>query len=337
MKKAAALALLLPLAAGTAFAARAKIPPRSADPYVGATVTRADDGVALFADQADRLCYPASIVKLMLLLIVQEKIEAGTLHLSDPVKVTAQAAKTGGSQVYLKEHEEFSVEDLLYALIIQSANDAAVALAIHVAGSTDGFVGMMQERGRNIGMARTTFHSVHGLPPGANQEPDVSTAGDLAVLARELLKHPDILRYTSATVRPFRDGSFEMRSHNGLLATCPGCDGLKTGYFSAGGYSIVATAERKGARLIAVVAGSKSKQKRDATAQELLAQAVSSLPAATPVSAARTPAPEAAAEGETGGHEAAAGGGGAFKTILRVLLYAAGAAVFFWLGRISRP
>jgi D-alanyl-D-alanine carboxypeptidase (penicillin-binding protein 5/6) len=342
MKRLPALFLLLLLPAAPLFAARAKIPPRTADPYVGATVMRADDGTVLFADQADAPCYPASIVKLMMLLIVQEKIEAGNLHLSDPVKVTAQAAKTGGSQVYLKEHEEFSIEDLLYALIIQSANDAAVALAIHIAGSTDGFVDMMQERGREIGMARTKFHSVHGLPPAASQEPDVSTAGDLAVLARELLKHPDILAYTSTTVRPFRDGSFEMRSHNSLLTTCSGCDGLKTGYFGAGGYSIVATAERQGARLIAVVAGSQSKQRRDAKTQELLSQSFSSLPAATPVI---VPAPPAADEAKVdeapssgkAGSSSAGGSSGAFKIILRIVLCAAGAAVFFWLGRISRP
>ncbi|MCX6348685.1 MAG: D-alanyl-D-alanine carboxypeptidase [Candidatus Aureabacteria bacterium] len=340
-----ALTLALVFAASSAPAARAKITPRAADPYVGAVVMRADDGKVLFAANADAACYPASIVKLMMLLIVQEKIEQGALRLSDKIAITAQAAKTGGSQVYLKEHEEFAVEDLLYALIIQSANDAAVALAVQIAGSADAFAQMMQEKAKELGMTRTEFHSVHGLPPAASQQPDVSTANDLAILARELLKHPDTLRYTSTTVRPFRDGSFEMRSHNSLLSTCPGCDGLKTGYFSAGGYSIAATAVRKGVRLIAVVAGSKSKQKRDAKAQELLSQAFSSLPSAPDAAAmVKAPAEEKqppGAEMERAREETASTGGSwlsvALKIVLRIILYAAGAAVFFWLGRISRP
>lgn len=250
----------------------APLPAVSQDPYIGAVVTEGATGKVLFEEQADREGYPASIVKLMVLLVVQEKIDEGLLSLGDRVKVTAEAANMGGSQVYLAENEVFTVEDLLYALMIQSANDAAVALAVHLAGTKDAFVEMMNARAGALGMDATTFHSVHGLPPGKGQKPDVSTARDLAVLGRAILEHPDLLRFTSAKERGFRDDTFIMRTHNTLLHTFEGCDGLKTGYFRAAGYSIAATAKRGDRRVIAVVLGSTTKDTRNAKAGELLAK-----------------------------------------------------------------
>jgi D-alanyl-D-alanine carboxypeptidase (penicillin-binding protein 5/6) len=177
----------------------------------------------------------------------------------------------GGSQVYLDPKEQFSVEDLLYALIIQSANDAAVALAVHVAGSKDAFVSLMNEKAAALGMNSTTFYSVHGLPPSEGQLPDQTTARDLAILARELSKNPEVFKYTSTRERDFRNGEFIMRTHNKLLASVDGCDGFKTGYFKAAGFSIVATAKRSGVRIIAVVLGSIDRKVRDAKTAELLA------------------------------------------------------------------
>ena len=255
--------------------ALAKLENVARDPYIGAIVVDADTGNVLFSDKADQKGYPASVLKLMDLLVILDKIEEGRIKLTDIVRTTAEASRTGGSQVYLKEHEEFTVEELLYALMVQSANDAAVALAIHIAGSKDGFVALMNEKAKEIGMTSTRFNSVHGLPPSTGQEPDVTTARDLSLLCLELLKYPDVLTYTSVKTRPFRPEAnppFMMQNHNKLLWSFDGCDGFKTGYFTAAGFSIAATAKRGGNRVIAVVLGSTSRQVRDAKTAELLSR-----------------------------------------------------------------
>ena len=254
------------------------------DPYVGAIVIDADSGDVLYADQAERPAYPASVVKLMAFLIVIEEIEVGRLKLTDEVTVTAEASRMGGSQVYLAENEVFTVEDLLYALMIQSANDAAVALAIHIAGSKDEFVDLMNSRAAALGMKSTHYTSPHGLPPSRGQAPDVTTAQDVAILARRVVTHSEALRYTSTHVRELRDGKFIMRSHNKLLDMVEGCDGLKTGYYWKAGFSVAATAERDGVRVIAVVLGSESSKMRDLKTAELLGRGFDLLP--DPVEAA---------------------------------------------------
>lgn len=270
MKKMLLTLLFAALAAARAPAAG--LPEKKADPYLGAIVVDAATGVVLFEDGADTACYPASVLKLMDLLIVLEKVEEGALKLDEDVTVTAEAAKMGGSQVYLKEHEVFTVDELLYALIVQSGNDAAAALAIHVAGTKDGFVDLMNEKAKALGMNATTFRSVHGLPPGKDQEPDVTTARDLAALCRELLKSKDALRYTSTKERGFRNDTFIMRNHNPLLATVDGCDGFKTGFFTKAGYSMAVTAERKGDRVIAILLGCLDRKVRNEKAAELMAK-----------------------------------------------------------------
>jgi D-alanyl-D-alanine carboxypeptidase (penicillin-binding protein 5/6) len=262
-------AVALVVAAPALRAERARIPTVAADPDVGAIVVDAASGTVLFERNADATCFPASTVKLMDLLLILEDVARGAVKLSDTITVTAEAARIGGSQVYLREHERFTVDDLLYALMVQSANDAAVALAVGIPGSRPAFVARMNERARQLGMRRTEFHSVHGLPPAAGQQVDRSTARDLATLAREVLEYPDALRYTSTARRGFRDGSFTLESRNNLLGR-NGCDGLKTGYIRAGGFSIVATAARDGRRVIAVVACSASADARDRTAARLL-------------------------------------------------------------------
>jgi serine-type D-Ala-D-Ala carboxypeptidase (penicillin-binding protein 5/6) len=304
-------ALLIILAAGqpTAEAATAKTakstattstdkPARSKsiarDPWLGAIVLDAATGKVLFEDQADAKGYPASVLKLMDLLIILEKIEQKQLSLEDQVPVSAKASHTGGSRVWLKEKESFTVDEMLYALMIQSANDAAVALAEKVAGSTDAFIELMNRRAKELGMNSTVFHSVHGLPPGKGQQHDVTTARDLAILCRELLKHPDTLRYTSVRERPFRPNvaghTVNMTTHNHLLGHVEGCDGLKTGYIAASGYSIAVTATRNGQRVIVIVFDSPALKRRDAKASELVAKGFAALsvaapPAAVPVAA----------------------------------------------------
>ena len=259
------------LAVQPTLAARAKIATISADPYLSAMVIDADTGKILVDENGDALAYPASVLKLMVLHVILDRIEQGSLKLDEMIQVTNEAAKMGGSQVYLDPKEQFSVEDLLYALIIQSANDAAVALAVHVAGSKDAFVVLMNEKAKALGMTSTTFYSVHGLPPSEGQKPDQTTARDLAILARELARNPEVYKYTGARERNFRDGEFIMRTHNKLLASVDGCDGSKTGYFKAAGFSIVATAKRNGVRIIAVVLGSVDRKVRDAKTAELIA------------------------------------------------------------------
>ena len=249
----------------------------SKTPYIGAVIVDADTGATLFEDNAKTPGYPASTLKLMTLLVIQEKIDAGTVKLTDMVKVSNEAAKTGGSQVFLDPRETFSVEDMLYAMMIQSANDASVALAEHVAGSKEAFVKLMNERAQQLGMEDTRFASVHGLPPSAGQRHDVSTARDMATLSRELCKHPAVFAYTSATYRQLRAGTpkpFDMRTHNPFQKEgVAGCDGFKTGYTATAGWSIVVTARRDGRRVIVVVLGSDDRKLRDAKARELLNKA----------------------------------------------------------------
>ncbi|MFZ5572715.1 MAG: D-alanyl-D-alanine carboxypeptidase family protein [Thermodesulfobacteriota bacterium] len=252
----------------------------SKDPYIGAIVVDAADGAVLFEDNADAKGYPASITKLMDLLVILEAIKSNRLTLNDQVVVTAESARIGGSQVYLKEGEVFSIEELLYALIVQSANDAATAIALHYSGSKEAFVALMNKRAQELGMKDTVFHSVHGLPPGKGQSPDVSTPRDMVKLCRELLKHPETLRYTATTERSFRPNSptpFIMRSHNHLLGKMEGCDGLKTGYYFTAGFSIAATASKNNQRAIAVVFGSRDRKKRDAKTRELLSKGLMEL------------------------------------------------------------
>lgn len=249
----------------------------SRDPYLGAIVVDASSGEVLFEDRADSAGYPASIVKLMDLLLVLEEIEDGRLSLSEKVTVSREAERMGGSQVYLAANESFPVEDLLYALMIQSANDAAVALAEHIAGSKEAFVKMMNGKAKDLALASTRFQSVHGLPPGPDQQPDVSTARDLARLGIAVSRRPEVFAYTSTQERGFRNNTFIMRSHNRLLRSVDGCDGLKTGYFRLAGFSIIATAERNGERLVAVVLGSKDRKIRDAEATRLLNEGFAAL------------------------------------------------------------
>jgi D-alanyl-D-alanine carboxypeptidase (penicillin-binding protein 5/6) len=269
----------------TSSSGRASLPNRTADPYLGAIVVDAATGQVLVEQNADAAGFPASVIKLMDMMVLLDQISAGQISLSNSVTVTAESSKIGGSQVYLKEGEVFTLEDLMYALMIQSANDSAMAMALSVAGSSAGFVELMNKKAGELGMANTAFHSVHGLPPAAGQAGDTSTARDLAKLACALIaQHPEIIKYTSTQVRNFRADTkpFEMRSHNHLLHDFPGCDGLKTGYITAGGFSIVATAQKNGRCVIAVVLGSKDRKVRDAKAVELLAKGFAALPPLPP-------------------------------------------------------
>ncbi len=245
------------------------------DPYLGAIVIDASDGRVLFEDGADKPGYPASMLKLMDLFVILDRVQAGQLRLDETVAVTKEAFDMGGSQVWLDPRETFPLEELLYALMVQSANDAAMALAQHVGGSREGFVQLMNQKARELGLSPVTqFQSPHGLPPAAGQRPDMTTPRDFAKLCQALLAaHPEALKYTSVIQRPFRPDSPQpviMGNHNALLGTFPGCDGLKTGWIRASGYCLAATVQRDGRRVISVMMGSATKSANIAKTKELI-------------------------------------------------------------------
>ena len=213
---------------------------------------------------------PASITKLMTACLIMEKLGRGELRLTDTIPVSREASKMGGSQVFLKQGEAFTTEDLMKAMLVASGNDAAYALAEHVAGSKEAFIDLMNEKARALNMADTEFHSVHGLPPSKDEPDDLTSCYDLALLARELLNYPKVLEWTSIKTETFRGGTFVMTNHNKLLARMSGVDGLKTGYYRKAGYNVVVTAKRGGLRLIAVVMGGENARIRDRIAEEKL-------------------------------------------------------------------
>ncbi len=241
-------------------------------PYAAACVLEPTTGTVI-VDQHMHQPWPlASVTKMMLMLIVAEKLHDGSLKLSDQIATSAKAAKMGGSQVYLKEGESFSLDDMMKAIVVHSANDASVAVAEYIAGSTDSFVLMMNQAARRLKLNDTHYYSVHGLPPGPGQSADVASAYDCAMLARELVKYPDVLRWSAIDTAPFRNGTFELRNTNHLVRTFSGCDGLKTGFYDQAGFNVVATAHRGGLRLIAVVLGSPHKNENFNQAAVLLSE-----------------------------------------------------------------
>lgn len=236
----------------------------------------ATTGDVLFENNSHQSLPPASMTKLMSSYVILKKIKEGSLGLADLVTISGHCSKIGGSQVYLKEKEQFSVGQLLEALLIQSANDAAVALAEHVGGSVEGFVEMMNEEAKTLGMKESEFHSPHGLPPALDQKPDLVSANDFGILSRALIHdYPEIIQYTGKAEADFRNAEFKMNNHNKLLNTFPGCDGLKTGYYGEAGFSVTATAVRNGARIISVAMGCNNRKFRDAEAARLLSQGFS--------------------------------------------------------------
>jgi D-alanyl-D-alanine carboxypeptidase (penicillin-binding protein 5/6) len=242
------------------------------DAYVSACVMEPVSGRVIFQKDMHKPWPPASMTKMMLMLLVAEKLHDGSLKLTDQVSTSALASKMGGSQVYLKEGETFSLDDMMKAIAVHSANDASLAVAEYVAGSGEAFVVMMNKRAQELGMKDTQYRSPHGLPPAPGQQPDITSAYDSALLARELIKYPDVLRWSSIDTCGFRNNTFELRNTNHLIRTYKGCDGLKTGFYYAAGFNVTATAKRQNLRLIAVVMGSPRKQQNFGSAATLLSQ-----------------------------------------------------------------
>jgi serine-type D-Ala-D-Ala carboxypeptidase (penicillin-binding protein 5/6) len=253
--------------------AKQPLPPEKLEPYKAFIVVEAQTGMVIEGKNEHDKCRPASITKLMLAAVVMEKLKSGQIKLDDKVTVSPEASAMGGSQVYLKPGEVFSLDEMMRAVMVASANDAAYAVGEFVAGSRNACVDMMNEKAKQLNMVDTQFQSMHGLPPSKDQEPDISSPADLAILARELVQYPQLLTWTSMKTEPFRDGTLIMRNHNNLMNRFSGMDGLKTGFYREAGYSIVATAKRNDLRMIAVVMGSPAAKIRDGVVDEKLKKA----------------------------------------------------------------
>ena len=226
-----------------------------------------ETGTVLFAKDEHAKLEPASVTKVMTLLLTMEAIDSGTIHYDDVVTVSADAAGMGGSQVFLAEGEQITVEELLKAVCVASGNDAAVALAEKVAGVHELFVEQMNRRAAELGMEDTHFVNCTGL----TAEGHVTSAHDIALMSRELiLHHPDIRRFTTIWMDTIRNGAFQLANTNKLIRFYDGATGLKTGYTASAGYCISATAERDGMELIAVIMKAPDKDARTKDAKALL-------------------------------------------------------------------
>lgn len=233
-----------------------------------AVLMEASTGKVLFSQNPDEALPPASVTKIMTLLLVMEAIESGRLKWTDTVTASAHAASMGGSQIYLKEGESMSVEDMVKSVVISSANDAAVALAERVAGSEEAFVKKMNERARELGMKNTNFENTNGLDDTATSH--VTSAMDIAIMSQALIRHKKILEYSSIWMDTIRGGAFGLTNTNRLVRFYRGCTGLKTGSTSKAGFCISATAERDGMELICVIMGAETRDVRNAEAAKLL-------------------------------------------------------------------
>ena len=225
-------------------------------------------GEVLFSQNADEALPPASVTKVMTLLLVMEAIEDGRLSLDDVVTASAHASSMGGSQIFLKEGEQMTVEDLVKSVVIASANDAALALAEHLSGSEEAFVARMNERASELGMANTHFENTNGLDDTVERH--VTSARDIALMSRELIKHEKITEFASIWQDTIRGGEFGLTNTNRLVRFYRGATGLKTGSTAKAGFCISATAERDGMSLICVIMGAPSRDIRNAAATSLL-------------------------------------------------------------------
>lgn len=233
-----------------------------------AVLMEASTGKVLYAHNPAEAMPPASVTKIMTLLLVMECMDAGTLRWEDTVTASARAASMGGSQIFLKEGEQMTARDLIKSVVIASANDAAVALAEHTYGSEETFVKRMNERAADLGMTATHFENTNGLDDTAQNH--VTSAGDIAIMSRELIRHKEILEFSSTWMDTIRNGQFGLTNTNRLVRFYRGCNGLKTGSTAKAGFCVSVTAEREGMTLICVIMGAENRDIRNAEAQKLL-------------------------------------------------------------------
>ena len=228
-------------------------------------------GTVLYEKECHERLAPASVTKVMTMLLIMEALDDGRIHLEDQVTASEAAAAKGGSQIYLKAGETMPVSDMLKSIAVSSANDCACAMAELIAGSESAFVEQMNQRAAELGMADTHFVNCTGLDDSKEAENHRTSAYDIALMSRQLLKyHPDIKKYTTIWMDTVRGGTFGLSNTNKLIRFYSGATGLKTGFTSGAGYCLSATAKREGMELIAVVMGCESAQKRTADCKALL-------------------------------------------------------------------
>ena len=228
-------------------------------------------GTILYESNAHERLAPASVTKVMTMLLIMEAIDSGKTAMTDMVTASEEAAAKGGSQIYLKAGETMSVSDMLKSIAVSSANDCACAMAEHIAGSETAFVDLMNQKAAALGMKDTTFVNCTGLDDGEDAVNHRTSAYDIALMSRELLKnHPLIKNYTTIWMDTVRNGTFGLSNTNKLIRFYSGATGLKTGFTSGAGYCLSATALRDGMELIAVVMGAETSQARNAACKQLL-------------------------------------------------------------------
>lgn len=235
-------------------------------PCESAILVERTTGLVMFEKEADKKLPPASITKVMTLLLVTEALERGDIALSDAVTCSEHAASMGGSQIWLEPGEEMTVDELLRATAISSANDAAVALGEHLVGSEEAFVALMNRRAGELGMKNTVFKNATGL----DSEGHLTTARDIMIMSSELLGHEIIKDYTTVWVDSLRDGKTQLANTNKLIKYYEGANGLKTGTTDDAKFCLAASAERDGMTLIAVVLGAETTGERFGSAKGLL-------------------------------------------------------------------
>lgn len=234
-----------------------------------AIIMERDTGEVLYEKNSEESLPPASMTKIMTMLLIMEAIDKKQLKYEDMIRVSENAASMGGSQIFLEPGEEMSVQDMLKGIAVASGNDASVAMAEHLGGTESGFADMMNEKAKELGLDKTHFSNSNGLPI----ENHYTSAHDLAVIAKELLKYEDITKFTGIYedyLRQDTDNPFWLVNTNKLVRFYPGVDGLKTGYTKEAKYGLTATAEKEGMRIIAVVMGSPSPKERNADVTTML-------------------------------------------------------------------
>ena len=228
-------------------------------------------GTVLFEKNAHEALAPASVTKIMTMLLIMEAIDSGSIGYDDMVTASESAAAKGGSQVYLKAGEQMAVSEMLKSIAVSSANDCACAMAEHLSGSEGAFVDRMNERARELGMEDTHFVNCTGLDDSPEAARHRTSAYDIALMSRELLRcHPDITHFTSIWMDTVRNGTFGLSNTNKLIRFYPGATGLKTGFTSGAGYCLSASAKRDGFELIAVTMGCESSKVRNAACKAML-------------------------------------------------------------------
>ena len=240
-------------------------------PVKSAVLMDVATGTVLYAQNPHTPLAPASVTKVMTLLLIMEAIDGGKISWDDTVTASEEAAAKGGSQIYLKAGETMSVSDMVKSIAVSSANDCACAMAEHLSGSESAFVQLMNERAKQLGMENTHFVNCTGLDDDLNAKDHLTSAHDIATMSAELLKnHPDIKKFTTIWMDTVRNGTFGLSNTNKLVRFYNGTTGLKTGFTSSAGYCLSASALREDMELVAVVMGAETSQNRFSACKQLL-------------------------------------------------------------------